>query len=173
MPKKLNALTNFITKNLDTSVWAVWKACPDASLDRFLVVLVALKSTELRNELVDKIHVVNKGEYVCGVIDPEIECMRVILCTVNVDIVHELTTMNFLSIHHYEIYPYTHIVQCYIPNRQFAIRMHETEQTILSIKKDLLDEIEWHTASESSTPSISSSPLSIGCKTWFEKSFKN
>ena len=166
MPTKLVSLTNFIVKNLDTSIWAVLRACPDTSLDRFLIVLIALKPTELHNELVGQNYNIDKGEYICGLIDPEIECMRVILCTKNVDIVHELTTMNFLNINHYEIYPNTHLVQSYIPHRPFAVRMHQVEQNLTSLKKDLLDEIEWHTASES-TPELSTSPVSIGCKSWF------
>ena len=90
-------------------------------------------------------------------IDPSIECMRVILHTKNLDIVNELSTMKFLSISHYEVYPGTQIVRSYIPEREVAKRMHKIEQDVLSLKKELNDEIEWHTASKLSSSSHSSS----------------
>lgn len=151
------SLTNFILKNLDTRVWAVWKACPDSSLDRFMIILKALKPTELYNELIGNNYVVNKNEYVCGLVDPTIECMRVILHTDDTNIVNELITLKFLSISHYEIYPNTHIVRSYIPERNVAQRLHKAEQDVLTMKKELNDEIEWHVASNISTSSHSSS----------------
>ena len=154
---QVKSLTNFIIKNLDSQVWAVWRACPDASLDRFLIVLKALKPTELYNELINDLYFINKDEYICGLIDPSIECMRVILHTKNLDIVNELSTMKFLSISHYEVYPGTQIVRSYIPEREVAKRMHKIEQDVLSLKKELNDEIEWHTASKLSSSSHSSS----------------
>lgn len=163
MASKLNtkSLTNFITKGLDTRVWAVWRACPDASLDRFLLILKALKPTELYNELVNDEYFINKDEFVCGLVDPNIECMRVILHTKDINIVNELTTMKFLSISHYEVYPGTQIVRSYIPERNVAKRMHKIEQDVLSMKKELLDEIEWHTASNTSKLSSSSHSSSL------------
>jgi len=157
----VNSLTNFITKGLDTRVWAVWRACPDASLYRFLIVLKALKPTELYNELINDEYFINKDEFVCGLVDPNIECMRVILHTKDINIVNELTTMKFFSISHYEVYSGTQIVRSYIPERNVAKRMHKVEQDVLSLKKELCDEIEWHTASNTSELSSSSHSSSL------------
>jgi hypothetical protein len=139
------SLTNFIIKGLDTRVWALWRACPDESLNRFLIVLKALKPTELYNELINDNYFINKDEYVCGLVDPTIECMRVILHTKDVNVVNQLTTMKFLSISHYEVYAGTQMVRSYIPERDVAKRMHQIELDVASLKKDLNDEIEWHT----------------------------
>lgn len=139
------SLTNFINKELDTRVWGVWKACPDTCLERFLIVLKAMKNTELYNELVNDNYFISENDYICGLVDPDIECMRVILHTKNTDIVNELITMKFLYISHYESYPNTKIVRSYIPDRNVVKRMHKIEQDVLNLKKEMNDEIEWQT----------------------------
>lgn len=156
------ALTNFIFKNLDTSLWTIWKTCPDSKLmDRFMIILRARKSTEIYNELINDRIIINKDEYVCGLIDPNIEYMRVVLHTNDSKLVADLTSLKFVAISQYEVFPNTHIVRSYIPDKQTAIKFHKIEQDVGELHKDLLDEIEWHTAKLTTTKAPPSTPESF------------
>lgn len=113
-----SALTEFITKKLDTTVWSVFVAKPDKSInDRFMIILKSDKPTELYNELIGDYYFINKDEFVCGLINPSSETMRVIMHTRNMNELENLTTLKYLAISHYEAYPGTQLVHSYIPEK--------------------------------------------------------
>lgn len=65
-----NALTNFISKNLNTEEWCLYNANPDNKIkNRFAITLKAMKSNSLFDENTKQNIIVKKNGYVHGLID--------------------------------------------------------------------------------------------------------
>lgn len=138
-----NALTNFLSKNLNTDEWSVYNANPDSKIkNRFVITLKAKKTNILFDENTKQKLTVKKNGYIRGLIEPVTCCLRIVLYIEpnldNDDNIYKIlntTTLQDVKIANNTI----HIIHSYIPEKQKCIKLQQIENKTKSQKKLLND----------------------------------
>jgi hypothetical protein len=165
----MNALNEFLFKNLNDEDWHIYNAFPDAKIrDRFILTLVSKKNQTIYNELVHRTLVIKKGGYIRGILDPRKGCLRALLyiptcvskqqCRDLVDTrslkdvkIQPQIALRIQQTGHLKLnerasratldQKVVQIIRAYIPDRASCNKLYKTEQETKKLKHDLTDSI--------------------------------
>ena len=136
----VNALTNFLMKNLNDDIWSVYSANPDSKIEnRFVITLKAKKNTVLFDDKIKLNVQIKKNGYIRGLIEPITSCLKVLMYiepgSDENDAVFKMLTAT--SLKDVKIVKNTNIISSYIPDRQKCIKLQQIENKTISNKKHL------------------------------------
>lgn len=142
-----NPLHNFITRQLDDTIWILYSAYPDKKMAHYVITLQAKKNTKVGEQTIAK------AGYIRGILEPTNECLRVILYISPEYATTRCGTMLLESISLRDIVipkaaeqrkAITVLSNSYVPEKTKCQKLKMVEKHVKSLKQQLVNELQYH-----------------------------